>query len=418
MKVLFISQYYPPESGAVQERIDAQTRHLSRKGHEIGVLTCFPNYPGGALYPGYKNMLFQRENNDGIQVFRTWSFISPKKGLFPRLAGFISFMLTSILASFMVGNYNSVIVEYPPLFVGISGYIISRLKRCNLILHVSDLWVEAGVAFGIFRNKILIFVLLWLERFLCRKADEIITVTEGCKKSLIQNNILSQKITVIPNGVNTEIYRFLGDKNGLRKRFNVEDRFIITYAGTHGYIHGVETIIQASKLLKNQRKFLFLLIGEGSEKNRIIQMAKELKLNNVKFLGQMEPKKLNKFLSISDIGIVTLRNIPVSEKALSVKMLTYMACKLPTIFSGNGISGEIVEDSNSGICTEPENPDKLVEAIMELYNNQEIRLRYGKNGRKYVESHYSRAKLAERFEEVLLGLVEGKNGYQQHVGKK
>ena len=401
MKILFLTQYYSPESGAVQERINAQVRHLKSKGHEIGVLTCFPNYPGGNLYPGYSNKLFQRENNNGIQVFRVWSFISPKKGFFPRLTGFVSFMFTSIFASFMTGKYDAVIVEYPSLFTGISGYIIGKFKRSKFILHLSDLWVDVGIDFGIFRKKILIFLLLQMEKFLCKRADKIVTVTEGCKKSLIQKNIIPQKITVIPNGVNTKTYQFLGDKVGLKKRFNFEDRFIITYAGTHGYVHGVDIIIEAAKLLEDQKKFLFLFIGDGAEKNRIIQTAKELKLNNLKFFDQMEPKKLNEYLSISDIGVATLRNIHINENALSVKMLNYMACKLPAIFSGNGISRDILENSDSGICIEPEDPDKLAKAIMFIYENEAIRLRYGENGRKYVENYYSRVKLAQKFEEVL-----------------
>jgi len=402
MKILFLTLYYIPESGAAQERIDSQVRHLKSKGHEIGILTCFPNYPGGSLYPGYRNRLFQREDTDGIKVFRTWSFISPTKVFFPRVLGFISFMFTSILASFMIGRYDVIIVEYPPLFTGISGYLISRFKRSKFILHLSDLWVEAGIEFGIFRNKVLISFLLWTEKYLCRKADKIVTVTEGCKKNLVEKNITSSKIAVITNGVNTEVYQLLVDKDYLKRRLNFENRFIVTYAGTNGYIHGVGTIIEAAKLLEDKKNFLFLFIGDGSEKNRIIQRAKELGLNNVKFFGQMEPKKLNEYLSISDIGIATLRNIPLSENALSVKMLAYMACKLPSIFSGKGVSKNVLEDSNAGICIEPENPSKLARAIKFLYENEEIRLRCGENGRKYVENHYCRGKLAERFEEVLI----------------
>lgn len=402
MNSLFLTQYYPPESGAVQERIDAQVRHLKSKGHEIGVLTCFPNYPGGTLYPGYNNNLLEREDNDGIQVFRTWSFISPNKRFLPRLIGFVSFMLTSILGSFMTGKYDAVVVEYPPLFTGISGFMISRFKRCRFILHVSDLWVEAGIAFGMFRNNMLVSLISRIERFLCRKADKIVTVTDGCKRSLVRKNISSHKITVIPNGVNIDIYGSLADKGDLKRRLNFENKFIVAYAGTHGYIHGVETVIAAAKLLENQKEFLFLFIGEGSEKRRIIQKAKELKLNNLNFFDQMDAQKLNEYLCISDIGVATLKNIPLSEHALSVKMLTYMACKLPTIFSGNGVSRDILDDSNSGVCIEPENPDELARAIRFLYDNEAIRLRYGENGRKYVENHYSRAKLAEKFEEVLL----------------
>ncbi len=386
----------------MQERIAAQVEHLKNKGHKIELLTSLPSYPGGFLYPGYKTKLFQTEVIDSIHVFRAWSFISPKKGFLPRLAGFVSFMFTSILVSFMTGKYDAVIVEYPPLFTGISGFTISRFKRCRFILHVSDLWVEAGIAFGIFRNNMLVSLISRIERFLCRKANKIVTVTDGCKRSLVRKNISSNKITVIPNGVNIDIYRSLADKGDLKRRLNFENKFIVTYAGTHGYIHGVETVIEAAKLLENQKEFLFLFIGEGSEKNRVVHMAQKHNLKNVKFFDQIQPNKLNEYLSMSGIGVATLRNIPLSENALSVKMLTYMACKLPTIFSGNGVSRDILEDSNSGVCIEPENPDELAKAIRLLYDNEVIRLRYGENGRKYVKKYYSRAELAKRFEEVLL----------------
>lgn len=407
MRILILTQYYPPETGAPQNRLSDMAQRLTRSGHNITILTALPNYPRGEIYEEYRGRIITEEYCENIRIIRSWIHATKNKGFIPRLLNYFSFVLSSLAAGvWKVGRQDFLIVESPPLFLGMSGFVLSLFKKAKLIFNVSDLWPESAVAIGVLKNKGLIRVSRWLEEFLYKKSHLITGQTQGIVDS-IRSRLVNKPVRLITNGVNVEAFRLVASSNErveIRREFGLNRKVIVGYAGLHGLAQGLETVIQAARLLVENDDLLFVLFGDGPDKPELLQLAHQFKLENVKFFPSQPTRRMPSIISSFDIAMVPLRRLDIFKGALPSKMFEAMAAAVPVIVSIEGEAKELVEKAQAGIAIKPEDPRAMADAVLRLCRDHQSRTTFGLNGRRYVLEHYNREKIASEFERLLTAL--------------
>jgi glycosyltransferase involved in cell wall biosynthesis len=405
MKILFVTQYYPPETGAPQNRLSDLARYLSQFGHTVTVLTALPNYPKGEVFEGYRGRLVMVEQVAGVKVIRTWIYTTLKRDFLRRLMNYFSFMLSSVLfGTGRTGEQDVVVVESPPLFLGLSGYFISRARRAELVLNISDLWPESAVAMGALRNRVLISLSERLEAFLYRHATLITGQTQGIVQS-IRSRCPQKRVELITNGVDLEAFvspSVARQAPGLKKEFSLAGKFVVGYAGLHGLAQSLETVIRAAQILADHQDIVFAFFGDGPEKAKLVQMVERIALGNLRFYPTQPRERMPEITTLLGASLIPLRRLDIFKGALPSKMFEAMAAGVPVIVSIEGEARTLVESAGAGICVEPENPQAMAEAILRLYENPEYRERLGQNGRRCVLELFDRRAIARTYENLLL----------------
>ena len=402
MKIVFLTQYFPPEIGAPQARLFELARGLKNKGHEVTIVTAFPNYPGGKILFGYRLKPFMIEEIEGLKVIRTWIYPSHSKSFVKRLANYFSFVFSSVFFGFFkLGRHDVLVCETPPLFLGISAYVLSRLKGSKMYLYVSDLWPASAIDLGMLKNKMLIRMSEGLERFLYRKAAKVVVVTAGIKKILDADSKLKDKVFVVTNGADTELFK-PSDKIAARKFTGLPgDKFVVMYSGNHGIAQNLFTVLNCAKRTAANKDILYVFVGDGVEKPLLVAEKDKAKLDNVVFLKSFAKKEMPVVLSASDAAVIPLKNISLFEKALPSKMFEIMSMGIPVIMSVAGEAAELITEGHCGINTTPEDENSMEKAVLELYNSKALREMLGKNGRQFASSRFSREAIINRFERLL-----------------
>ena len=407
IRILFLSQYFPPEMGAPAARIFELSRRWVKNGAKVTVITGFPNHPTGVKPLEYRNKIFMREEQDGISVIRTYIYATPNEGFFKRIIGFMSFMLSSITqGTIQSGKQDIIIATSPQFFVAVAGYVISRIKRIPFIFEVRDIWPESIIQLGIVKNILLIKLLVTLELFLYDKAIHIVGVADSTVGLLTARGIPSEKISIIKNGVDIDLFDQHVDAKSLKRRLNFSDKFLISYIGTHGLSHALDKVLDAAKILRENNKIRFLFIGEGAEKKKLIKKAKNLNLDNVTFFDQIKKNELPEYYAISDMILVPLRDLPIFRSVIPSKIFEIMAMAKPILISAKGESRNVVvEEAKAGISIEPENAIDLAHQISEVYEKKELLYTLGENGRIFVEKYFNRNILADRYLELIQDIL-------------
>src|SRR5262245_3176660 len=359
MRILILTQYYPPEMGAPQNRLSNLAQRLMGLGHAVTVLTALPNYPRGEIFEEYRGHVVMEEQVEGIKIFRTWVFTTKNKDFVRRLLNYFSFTLSSrIVGLWKVEQQDIVLVESPPLFLGLSAFVISRLKRTKLVFNVSDLWPESAVAMGVLRNRTLIRLSGWLEEFLYRRSHLITCQTQGIIDN-IRSRVVHKRIALITNGVNVEIFTAASQplrRDKIRKDFGLEEKFVIGYAGLHGLAQGLETIVQAAHLLAKYENFVFVFFGDGPEKEKLIRLADQSQSVNIRFYPTQPVSRIPEIIAAFDAAVIPLKRLDLFKGALPSKMFEAMAAAVPLIVSIEGEAEVLVRKAHAGICIEPESP--------------------------------------------------------------
>ncbi|HDR7514043.1 glycosyltransferase family 4 protein [Bacillus mobilis] len=403
MKIMFLTQYFPPEVGAPQNRIFELAKLLVNRGHEVTVLTGMPCYPANEIFDGYKGKLLMKEEIDGVKVVRTWLYATKNPGFIPRLMNYFSFTFSSLfIGTFSVAKQDVVITESPPLFLGMSGYLISILKRAKFIFNVSDLWPESAVKLGVLNNKQLIKLSTWLEEFCYKKSALILGQTKGIIDNINQRGY--DNTYLLTNGVDTSFFNKDKANNELRNQLKLQEKFLVCYAGIIGIAQGLDLILDCAEKLKDNKDVHFLLIGEGPEKQRLIKKAENLSLENISFVPLQPKEKMPGVIAAMDATIIPLKNLDLFKGALPSKMFEALASELPIILSVDGEAKKLIEASGGGITVEPENVEQVTKAILKLYEDTDFAKKLGENGRAFVKEHYAREIIAQKFEEKLLSL--------------
>ena len=413
MKILYISQYFPPEMGAPAARASELARHWAEAGHDVSILTGFPNHPTGVVPLEWRTRLRRmvyREKVGRVDVFRTWLWPLPNRKAHERMRNYASFCLSAALRGAGLARPDVIIASSPQLLVGLSGWWLHFARQVPFVFEVRDLWPESLTAVGVGdENSLLHHTLARVADFLYRRSDHIVVVTPAFKQHLIRRwRVPDEKISIVENGVEAEFFAPASPaaNMSLRRELGAEGKFLVCYIGTIGMAHGLETLLDAAGQLQRQNSDAhFLLIGEGAEKEKIKASAQSRGLTNVAFLDQQPREKIPAFISASDACLVLLKKTDIFKTVIPTKMLEFMSCARPVILGVDGQARQIIEEAAAGIVIEPENADALVRAIQRLSADRELATALGQKGREHILRHFSRGKTAEKYIDVLQRLA-------------
>ena len=417
MHILFLTHYFPPEVNAPASRTFENAKRWVAAGHKVTVLTCAPNHPRGVLYPGYKNRLFQWDTLEGIRILRVFTFLSPNAGFVKRTLNYFSYMLSATLLCPLVSEIDIVVSTSPQFFCGMAGLWVSLLKRKPWVLEIRDLWPESIIAVGQVINPILIRLLEALETFLYKSADHIISVTHSFKQHMVKRSIPGERISVLTNGVDLEHFQPVSKKDFIRGgngHAELAGKFVVSYIGTHGMAHGLETVLRTAEILRPYDNILFLLIGDGAERETLLRKRNEAGLDNVLMLPQQPKEKMPEFLALSDACMVLLKKRDLFKTVIPSKIFESMGMERPVILGVAGESKGIIEEADCGICIEPENHQQLADAVLKLFNDPELAAGMGRNGRRCVTAAYNRETLAGSY----LSILDGVSKVQEETSGK
>lgn len=402
MRILFLTQYFPPEMGAAQNRIGYFAKYFATSGHSVTVLTAMPNYPQGEIFDRYRGKWISEEHVGSMRILRAWVHATKSKAFLRRLLNYFSFVLSSVfLGLWKAGKQDILIVESPPLFLGLSGLLLKTVKRAKFAFNVSDLWPESAVALGVVRNRLVIQAATRLEEWMYRSSDLITGQTRGIVRN-IQERIADKPVELITNG--TEILREAagGAELAERKRkWGWQDTFIVGYAGLHGLVYGLETVIETAQILSSHRDITFVLFGDGPDKDRLVSLAEQRELTNMKFYPSQPTARILDIISCFDLALVPLRKLELLQGTLPSKMFEAMGMGVPIVASVSGEAQVVVEESGGGICVAPEDAQRIAEAILRLHKDPSLRSSMGAKGKEYVMQNYNRVDIARRYEQLL-----------------
>jgi len=393
MKILFITDNFPPEVNAPATRTHEHCKEWVGKGVDVTIITCAPNFPQGKVYKGYKNRLISKKDVDGIKVIRVWTYITSNEGLIKRTLDYISFALTSFLAGLFIKT-DIVIATSPQFFVALSGRWLSFFKRRPWIMEVRDLWPESIKTVGAMKDGFLFSFLEKLELSLYRSAKKVITVTDSFKINLVNRGIDPSKISVVKNGANLDLYDSKRIDESLKRDLGLDGKFVLGYIGTHGLAHKLDFIIDCA-LEFDGSDVHFLFIGSGAAKRHLIGQSRVLELSNVTFLDPIEKKDVWRYISILDAMIVPLKKSDLFKTVIPSKIFETSAMKVPILLGVDGEARSIVESFNAGIYFEPENKKAFLKAVNALKNDPELVAEI-KTGCEHLAKEFNRKRLADK----------------------
>lgn len=415
MRILYVSQYFPPEVNAPAQRVSDFAKAWADAGHEVVVLTGFPNHPAGKVYDGYTLRPLQRERIGGVEVVRTYLYPAPNKGKLRRSLNYASFMCSAAtIGALAVGKVDIVIATCPPLLVGIAGYWIAKLKRAPFVLSVRDVWPEALMAVDARVSRKLYNLLSRMADFLYKRADKIVTVTRGAQDVIERHGVPGDKLELIPTGIHSNAIKPMQSSAEIRGKFGDGGTVLVTYVGTHGMAQKLSTVLEAAKLLSKQPGVQFISVGDGADKQDLLEMKDHLELGNVHFIDQLPQHEALNYIASSDICLVPLRKAELFKETIPSKLYEIMACGKPIVLGVDGEARELLEAASAGVFVEPEDPEALAAAVLRLAEDPELRSQFGQNGRRFVVENYDKRTIADHYLSVLSSLVnpnsdDGKN---------
>ena len=399
MRILILTQYFLPETGAPQNRLAGLATGLKREGFDVEILTAMPNYPKMMIHDAYRGKIYFRESLNGLTIHRSWIYASTDRGIISRLMNYFSFVFSSMILSTRVqGTFDFVLCESPPLFLGISAVNIARRKKARLIFNVSDLWPESAEKLKIISNRNLLELAYRLEGWIYRNSALITGQTKGICKN-ISDRYPSSKTHWLPNGIDRDRFETVNYTSEWRKEHNfVDDDFLVYYGGIFGHAQGLKCIIEAAMQLRDNKKIRFILVGDGPEKEEIIKMKSSLNADNVFIYDTVDRDRIPAVIAAMDAGIIPLKKLDLFRGAIPSKIFEILALEKPVILGVTGEAKELfIDDGKCGLAYEPENSGDLAKQILALFSDRAAAAQFGKNGRDYVMRNFERTKITGDF---------------------
>ncbi len=399
MKLLILTQYFPPEVGAPQNRLFELAVRLKKLGVDVSVLTAMPNYPQMKIYDGYEGKDYSYEEIEGIPVHRSSIYLPKNKSIIQRLLNYFSFVYSSAkVGESKIGDVDVIMCESPPLFLGYSALYLKRKKKAKLIFNVSDLWPESAEKLGVVTNKWMLKLAYHLEEKLYNKSILVTGQTQGICKN-INTRFPNVKTYWLPNGVDISYYNpstVSGNwriENGFK-----QDDILFLYAGIIGLAQGLEIILTAAEFLITNPSIKFILVGSGPEKEKLISIKSDKKLSNVCFFDAVSKLHMPQIVQASDVSIIPLRKLDLFLGAIPSKIFENLAMEKPVILAVDGEARELfVTQGKCALFSEPENAEDLIRNILLLANDKDLRKQLGEKGRIYVEQNFNRDTIAQNF---------------------
>jgi len=402
MRILLIHQYFLEDDDGGGSRWNEISRFWQREGHQITVLAGMVHYMGHRSVK-YSGKYFHLDTNkDGVQVIRCHVSESYNRSFLGRLWAYFSFTFSSIWGGlrYTKGKYDVIVVTSPPLFVGITAYILSFLKRTPFVFEIRDLWPESAIDTGVLTSGVLIKFAYWFEKFMYRKARLINVLTPAFRDKLVtKKGVLPEKIIFIPNAADFLLSEELlknFDVQAFRKKHDLEGKFVVTYVGAHGVANHLVQVLDASELLQDTN-VLFLLIGDGMLKKELKEDAQRRNLSNIRFIDSVPKKEVFKYILASEVGTSVLKKVDTFKTIYSNKTFDYMSCQKPILMAIDGVSRQLVEEAQAGLYVEPENAEDFAEKIRYYLQNLDLVKQHGLNGYRYAKVNFDREVLAKRY---------------------
>jgi len=405
MKILFLTDNFPPEHNPPANRSYAHSRIWVQQGHEVTIVTCFPNFPIGRLYEGYRQKLWDVEYLDGIRVVRIWSYIAPNRGVLRRSVDYLSYAVHAAIRSLRLPPHDLLIATSPQFFTAVAGRVVASWKRLPWIMEVRDLWPDSIQAVGAIRVKPVLRNLERLERHLYRHADALVVVTEAMQRVIAKKaGIPLEKIHVVPNGVDTQLFYPTDRDEELKRQLGIEGKFVVGYVGTHGMAHGLDGFICGADRLPEE--IVLLCIGEGAEKDKLQHLARNRP--NVLLLASVPHHQIRQYMSIIDVALVPLRKREVFTTVIPSKIFEAAAMGIPILLGVEGQAQKLIEQYRAGLCFEPENIDDFHQKLSQLYSDRAL-YRQCAEGALRLSAHFNRHTQALRLLEIMEQIVQQRN---------
>lgn len=395
MRVLILTQYYPPEIGAPQTRLAALARELLRRGHQVEVVTAMPHHLIGRVHEQYRGKFYVRERIDGVRVHRTWVYAASGTGL-RRMLNYLSFTLSSFLGLALARRADAIFVESPPLFLSVPGWLAALAHRAKLIFNVADLWPDSVRELGVLQSGPLLALASRLEAWTYRRADYVNAVTEGIDRVLrTEKHVPANKLRFLPNGIDTDRFTPRSANPGLRTRLRLDQRPVFIYAGTHGIAQGLHTLVHAAAQVKEEAIVLF--VGSGPVKPYLVQLARERRLENVRFCDPVPLDDMPEYFALAYASIVPLVRSNLMRGARPSKLFPAFACGVPVIYSGEGEGAALVTEAGAGIAVPPEDPHELAAAMRRLIGDPQLRARMALCARSLASERFTWSSIVDRW---------------------
>ena len=400
MKILILTQWYPPEP---QEFLSELAESLREFGHDVTVLTGFPNWPSGKLYPGYRIRLWQREHIRGIPIIRVPLYPDHSHSAFLRIINFLSFLMSAVvLGSWLIPRVDVIHVIHPPLTMGGAAWVLSRLHRIPFTYEIQDMWPETLRATGMLNNEQALALVGMFAKWVYRCTKIIRVISPGFKANLVNKGVHPDKIRVISNWVDTDFFRPFPPDFALAQQFGFNGVFNVVFTGTIGLAQGLETVLEAALLLRDLPEIQFVLIGDGADLEHLQGIATERQIANVRFLGRHPANLMPRFNALADVLFLHLRDDPLFRITIPHKIFTYLASGKAILGAVSGDAAEVISNAQAGVVCPPADPKALAEAVRMLYHlTPSERQTMGENGRRAAEELYGRAPLISQVEKML-----------------
>lgn len=392
MKILFLTDNFPPEVNAPATRTYEHAKEWIKNGAEVTIITCNPNFPQGKLYDGYNNGFRTVEDIEGIKVIRVWSYMSANQGFLKRTLDYVSFaVVASIVGVFEKADV--IVATSPQFFTTWAGWVLSKLKRKPWVFELRDLWPESIATVGALNSDSKIFKFLEnIELSLYRSANKVIPNTPAFKDNLIRRGINSDKLFVVPNGANMDLFKPREKNLELKSKLGISKDYVVGYVGTHGLAHSLDFIVESVNNYSIENCH-FLFIGDGAVKKQIVEYSEENNLRNVTFLDPVSKDKIPEYLSIIDIALVPLKKSDTFKTVIPSKIFESGAMGIPILLGVEGQAQAIIEEYKAGLCFTPEDADSFSEKLEQLISDKTLYSELSKNGLNLAKA-YDRKKLA------------------------
>ncbi|KAA6440206.1 glycosyltransferase family 4 protein [Dyadobacter flavalbus] len=402
MHILLIHQFFLEDSDGGGSRWNEMSRIWVQEGHKVTVIAGTAHYMDSGHGGNGKKYITQKFNCNQVEVIRCRVSGNYNSGFAGRLLGYFSFTFSGVWAGIFQARdkYDLILVTSPPLFVGITAVVLSRLKRIPFVFEIRDLWPESAVDTGVLTNKFLIWLAFRFEKYLLKKATAISVLTPAFRNALIHlKNVDPEKIICIPNAADFSISAEVAgdfDRDAFRREQGFENKFVIVYVGAHGVANHLEQIIETAEILKDTNAY-FLLIGDGMQKKALMHEAQKRCLENVRFMDTVPKIEVFRYILASEIGMSVLKKADTFKTVYSNKTFDYFSCRKPVLMAIDGISRELVEKANAGVFVEPENAEDFAEKIRKYMNNPELIREQGNYGYNFAKKHFDRHVLALKY---------------------
>ena len=403
MKLLYLTQYYPPEIGAGAFRSNIMSKYLANDGWDIDVVCERPNYPTGILDDRYKKeWCYEEKVHDTLSVHRIWAIANQRRNVVEQMLFFVSFMISSFF--YVLANpkkYDVIYVTSPPIFAAISGFLLSKILGGKFVFEVRDIWPDSAVnQIDLENESFFIRFGRRIENWLYHKADLIVPVTYDAEK-IIKRRSNGTPTSVIPNGVDTQLFQKMKNpQQGMDETFNPE-KFRVGYVGSLGVIHDLRTFVKAAKLCEQDPGIEFIIVGDSGRNNQLQYILDEFQPLNVTWVGLKKHEQIPYYISSFDVAVNPVNPSKAFESIVTVKFYEYLACEVPVITCGKGLLKVIGDQSGAAITVEPNNPKELADAIKDLKKDRSQTRKLSQKGRLFVNDQYSRQRLAKNLSDCL-----------------